>query len=155
MDTRKIEILDKIREKITNKDGFEILKQPHTFDVWCGGKYVKITLHAIVDVNRNGYGELFAIDSNYEFWDLDDFLDAEQLQEILYDLARRKKVSVKMEVEVTFDVDGDGDDNDSNKVENLASLMVSDKLDNDLNTCYGDETFVDYNISTICTRHEF
>lgn len=76
-----------------------------------------------------------------------------QAEDYQYDLARRKKVSVKMEVEVTFDVDGD--DNDSNKIENLASLMVSDKLDNDLNTCYGDETFVDYNISTIYTKHEF
>lgn len=148
MDEKKIEILEKIREKITNKNGFEVLNQPLTFDVWCGGKYVKITLHSIVDVHRNGCGELFAIDSNYEIWDIDDFLDAEQLEIILDDLST-KEVKVKMEVEVTFNLD---DDCETDNIEHLANELVSNTLEYRLNTCYGNETFVDYNISNVEVR---
>lgn len=53
------------------------------------------------------------------------------------------KVSVKLNVDVTFDVDGDVDED---AVKNLARQMVSDKLEFDLNTCYGSETYVDYSV---------
>lgn len=145
MDEKKIKVLDKIGQIVEKKAGFEVLNQPHTFEVWCGGKYVLITLHSIVDVHRGECGELFGIDSKYEIWDLEDFLNADQLEELLLDLTS-KKVTVKMEVEVTFDVDGVINENDIN---NLAATMVSDKLSYDLNTCYGNETYVDYNISKV------
>jgi len=145
MDEKKIKVLDKIGQIIEKKAGFEVLNKPHTFKVWLGNEEETITLHSIVNVHRGECGELFGNDSNYEIWDLEDFLNADQLEELLLDLTS-KKVTVKMEVEVTFDVDGVINENDIN---NLASTMVSDKLSYDLNTCYGNETFVDYNISKV------
>lgn len=53
------------------------------------------------------------------------------------------KVSVNLNVNVTFDVDGEVDED---AVKNLARQMVVDKMDYDLNTCYGNETYVDYNV---------
>lgn len=154
MDEKRIELLGQIKDIIGKCGGYDKLNQPITMNLFYNGMNHDITFHAVVDVVKNvstdndgikhTSTELYAIDSKYEIWDIDDFCTNEQL-EILLDGLMTKRVSVKLNVEVTFDVDADG--MDMHNVERLAKQMVSDKLDYDLNTCYGHETFVGYDVS--------
>jgi hypothetical protein len=151
---KKIDIIGQIQDHIDRCGGFDTLNAPITFNLWCGGKDVDVTFLSVVDVMKGvcTYNdtitevthEIYAIDTKGEIWNIDDFLNDDRLLEVLEGL-KKERVSVKLEVEVTFDVDKDSNVN-TNEVYELARQMVGDKLEYDLNTCYGKETFVDYNV---------
>lgn len=57
-----------------------------------------------------------------------------------------KEVTIKMQLEITLNVDSDYD---TENLKNLASLIVSDNLECQLDTSYDNETFVSFNISNV------
>lgn len=151
---KKFDIIGKIQEHIAKCGGFDVLHKPLTYNLWCGGSNVDVTFLSIVDIMKGVatmgdkitevMHDIYAIDTKGEVWNIDDFLNDDQLEEI-WDSLNKQSVSVKLNVEVTFDVDRNADI-DFEKVKSLGRQMVSDKLEYDLHTCYGDETFVNYDV---------